>query len=128
MAGKGDSREVHVRNEAGFKVEVYWINRWKNDELVLNTEEGIFHGAETVIKSFVSHEFQLKEIPSKKTGRCRGENDECREGYFQVTEYEGQGEQREVVPCQSTPFHVVPNPNLHSHPTVVTFKTKLDRH
>jgi prolyl 4-hydroxylase len=78
------SRDIRIINEAGFKCNIYWINRWKNDELVLNSEEGVFHGAETKINSYISHEFEVQEIPSKNTGKCKGPNDTCRKGYFQV--------------------------------------------
>ena len=90
LAGKGSSRDVRITNDAGFKVEIFWINRWRNDELVLNSQEGIFHGAHTLIKSYLTHEFEIHEVPAKKTGLCRGKNNECRQGYFQVTEHEGQ--------------------------------------
>jgi hypothetical protein len=91
LASKGSGRDVRVVNEAGFKCDIFWINRWKNDELVKNSEEGIFHGSETNIKSFLTHEFEVVEIPAKKTGLCRGEDNECRRGYFQVNEFHGQG-------------------------------------
>jgi len=90
LAGKGASRDVRVINNAGFKVLIYWINRWKNDELQLNSPDGVFHGSETIIKSFITHEFEVVEVPAKKTGLCKGENNECRKGYFQVNEYDGQ--------------------------------------
>eukprot|EP00542_Grammatophora_oceanica_P017468 CAMPEP_0194029502 /NCGR_PEP_ID=MMETSP0009_2-20130614/3208_1 /TAXON_ID=210454 /ORGANISM="Grammatophora oceanica, Strain CCMP 410" /LENGTH=419 /DNA_ID=CAMNT_0038669189 /DNA_START=97 /DNA_END=1356 /DNA_ORIENTATION=- len=90
LANRSAARDVRIINEAGFKIELYWINRWENDELVLNSEEGVFHGAETLIKSFVSHEFEIHELPSKKTGKCGGQNDECRKGYFQVREAHNQ--------------------------------------
>mmetsp|Transcript_372 Transcript_372/g.542 ORF Transcript_372/g.542 Transcript_372/m.542 type:complete len:121 (-) Transcript_372:1016-1378(-) len=66
LAVNPDSRELRIINEAGFKCNIYWINRWKNDELVLNSEEGVFHGGETQINSYVSHEFEVQEVPSKK--------------------------------------------------------------
>lgn len=84
LAQKGQDRKIRVINEAGFKVNIYWINRWKNDELVLNSEEGVFHGAETQINSYVSHEFEVQEVPHSKLGHCRGPNNTCRKGYFRV--------------------------------------------
>jgi len=82
VAGNDQSRNVRIINEAGFKVDIYWINRWKNDELVKNSEEGVFHGAETQINSYISHEFEIQEIPNSKTGKCKEE--ECKKGHFQV--------------------------------------------
>lgn len=86
------ARDIRIINEAGFKVEIYWINRWKNDELVLNSEEGIFHGAESKINSYISHEFEVQEVPNKKLGHCKGPDKECRKGYFQVNSNEEQCE------------------------------------
>jgi len=79
-----DSRDLRIINEAGFKCNIYWINRWKNDELVLNSEEGVFHGAETNINSYLGHEFEVQEVPSKKTGHCKGPDNTCRKGQFKV--------------------------------------------
>ena len=84
------SRDIRIINEAGFKVEIFWINRWKNDELVLNSEDGIFHGAESQINSYVTHEFEVHEVPNKKLGRCKGPGNTCRKGYFQVNENDEQ--------------------------------------
>jgi len=84
------ARDLRIINEAGFKVEIFWINRWKNDELVLNSEEGIFHGAESRINSYLSHEFEVQEVANKKLGKCKGPNDTCRKGHFQVNSNEEQ--------------------------------------
>jgi len=90
MAVNPDARELRIINEAGFKCNIYWINRWKHDELVLNSEEGVFHGGETQINSYISHEFEVQEVPSKKTGHCKGPNNACRKGHFQVNKNEEQ--------------------------------------
>jgi hypothetical protein len=84
------ARDIRIINEAGFKVEIFWINRWKNDELVLNSEDGIFHGAESNINSYITHEFEVHEVPNKKLGKCKGPDDTCRKGYFQVNENDEQ--------------------------------------
>jgi hypothetical protein len=84
------ARDIRIINEAGFKVEIFWINRWKNDELVLNSEDGIFHGAESNINSYITHEFEVHEVPNKKLGKCKGPNNTCRKGYFQVNENDEQ--------------------------------------
>jgi hypothetical protein len=87
-SAKDTSRSINIINHAGFTVDVYWINRWKNDELVLNTADGILNGASTSLNTFVTHEFQLLEVPSKKSGKCR--QDECRTATFQVNANTGQ--------------------------------------
>lgn len=90
LAANPQARDLRIINEAGFKVEIFWINRWKNDELVLNSEEGIFHGAESRINSYLSHEFEVQEVPNKKLGKCKGPNETCRKGHFQVNSNEEQ--------------------------------------
>jgi hypothetical protein len=51
----------------------------------------------------VSHEFQLVEVPSKKTGKCRQE--ECQTATFQVNANDGQRKSlqpRLVTSCHCT--------------------------
>ena len=89
-ANRETERKLRVINEAGFKANIYWINRWKNDELVLNSEDGVFHGSETAINSFIGHEFEIQEVPAKKTGLCRGPNNTCRSAQMKVNENDEQ--------------------------------------
>lgn len=57
---------------------------------MLNSEDGIFHGAESKINSYVSHEFEIHEVPNKITGKCKGPDNTCRKGHFQVNENDEQ--------------------------------------
>ena len=84
------SRTLDIINRSGHRVSIYWINRWKNDELVLNTEEPLLNGADSRINSYVNHEFEIQEQPHKKTGKCSGENGECLKAQFQVNTNHGQ--------------------------------------
>lgn len=86
------ARHIHFMNKSGSKVNLFWINRWNNDERVLNAEEGVMFGAESAINSFVSHEFEAVELPKKSTNVCAGENGECRTAIFEVNSNDNQGE------------------------------------
>lgn len=76
---------------------VYWINRWKNDELVLNTEEPLLHGADSRINSYVDHEFEIQEEPHKKTKKCSGPDGKCLTAQFKVNRNHGQSKSRLYV-------------------------------
>lgn len=89
--GNPSSRELQIQNQSGSKVLIYWINRWENDALVLNTEDGLLYGADSEINSFQGHEFEVQEVPHKTTQRCKGENGICRKVIFQVNSNYGQG-------------------------------------
>jgi len=84
-------RNILFVNKSGRRVDVLWINR-HTDPVSYRTNsengEGYPYGASQGINSFLSHEFQVREMPSKKTGKCR--SDECQTAYFQVNEQEGQ--------------------------------------
>lgn len=115
-AARDDSRNIQLINDSGFKIEVYWINRWKNDELVINTEEGVMNGASTGINSFVGHEFQIVEVPSKKTGKCREE--ECKTATFQVNANDGQSKSSMSTFVDFLSFHkLMSSLHLHSRDT-----------
>ncbi len=80
-----DSRSLRIVNQAGHRIDVFWINRWENDALSLSTAEGgVLFGTESGLNSFIGHEFEVHELPSKKTGTCGGEGGVCRKGHFQV--------------------------------------------
>ena len=88
------SRTLDFVNRSGHRVSIWWINRWKNDELVLNTQEPLLHGADNRINSYVGHEFEIQEEPHKKTGKCSGEDGKCLTAQFQVNKNHGQSESR----------------------------------
>jgi hypothetical protein len=89
-ANRDTSRTLDIINHSGHRVQIFWINRWKNDELVLNTEEPLLHGADSRINSYVSHEFEIQEMPHKKTNQCSGEDGKCLTAQFQVNNNHGQ--------------------------------------
>ena len=80
-------RHINIVNEAGFKVQVHWINP-DTDELLLQSDPFIHNGAAFPLNSFVGHEFQVTEVPGK-SGSCRGKSSnssECLVNYFTVND------------------------------------------
>lgn len=83
-----DPRNIAIHNESGSKVEVYWIHPQTNEE-VLQSSPFIYNGATFSLNSFVSHSFEAREMPGK-SGKCAGEDETCRVGYFAVNENDEQ--------------------------------------
>jgi len=77
------SRSIQIMNESTRRVEVYWINP-DTKEMLLQSTPDILHGASFALNSFISHNFQVREVPAKKTGVCSGHDDICHVDYFTV--------------------------------------------
>lgn len=82
-------RDIHIINRSEVKVDIFWVNP-STQERVMSVDTGILRGTESVINSYIGHEFEVIELPKKTTGKCVGENDECRKGSFVVTSNEDQ--------------------------------------
>ena len=50
------------------------------------------NGAEFPLNSFVGHEFELREVPTKSTGLCKSEDQTCRNSFFVVSQNRDQSE------------------------------------
>jgi hypothetical protein len=59
---------------------------------VLQSTPDVLAGASFALNSFVSHSFQVRELPGKKSGVCEGDGGTCRVDYFSVNENHDQGE------------------------------------
>ncbi len=90
IVAAGDPRGINIHNDSGSKVEIYWIHP-NTKETVLQSSPFIYNGATFALNSFVTHTFEAREMP-RKTGKCAGENQTCRIGYFTVNENDEQGE------------------------------------
>jgi len=53
-------------------------------ELTLMSSPNVLNGATFNLNSFVGHEFELREIPSKSRA-CKGKDQVCRSNYLEVT-------------------------------------------
>ena len=65
-------------------------NNYQGD-LVLQSKPDLLNGADLNLNSFVTHTFQVREMPGKVSGVCSGENQDCRAGLFTVNSHENQG-------------------------------------
>lgn len=81
-------RKIQVLNEALSKIELNWINPVTH-ERVLMTTPNIMPGADFSLNSFVDHAFEVREVPSEKSGRCAIEAG-CRTDNFTVSAHDDQ--------------------------------------
>lgn len=85
------ARSIQIMNESTRRVEVHWVHP-DTGEMVLQSTPDILHGASFALNSYVSHTFQVRELPAKKTGVCAGEGKVCRIDHFTVNSNQDQGE------------------------------------
>ncbi|GAX15789.1 hypothetical protein FisN_3Lh232 [Fistulifera solaris] len=86
--GNPSSRNIVVQNRAGCKIDFFWIHPQTKELAGSNTDGGLVNGGDSSINSYVTHSFEVQELPSKKTGTCKQE--ECRKAYFTVSANEDQ--------------------------------------
>lgn len=82
----GPERSIQIMNQSGAKVAIHWMHPQTGD-LLLQGE--VLNGASLNLNSFVGHEFEVRELPSKITGVCSG-GDTCEVDYFKVSQNENQ--------------------------------------
>jgi hypothetical protein len=90
-------RAIRMFNEAGVKVEIYWINPTTR-ETVLMSAPFIYDGAQFPLNSFVGHEFEVREVANIQTGDCSSGDKTCHSTTFVVTDHDNQGEYLRLVP------------------------------
>jgi hypothetical protein len=83
-------RAIRMFNDAGVKVEIYWINPTTR-ETVLMSAPFIYDGAQFPLNSFVGHEFEVREVANAKTGDCSSGDQTCHSNTFVVTDHDNQG-------------------------------------
>jgi hypothetical protein len=87
--GNPQSRSVRVMNQAGVPIDIFWIHPETNELAPSHTSgEGVRFGGETGISSYISHTFEVQELPGVKTKKCQGKL--CRKAYFTVNTNEDQ--------------------------------------
>ena len=50
----------------------------------------IANGGDFGLNSYIGHEFEVRELPSTRTGNCESEDQTCRNGFFVVSENDDQ--------------------------------------
>lgn len=86
-----NQRSFLIRNQSGRRADILWVDTSKEPhEFVSQStdDDGYLYGSDTSISSYIGHEFEIRELPSKKTGRCV--YDECRKARFKVNDQENQ--------------------------------------
>ena len=98
LAYEDVSRTISIMNESGRRVAIYWMNP-DDDELMLQSDPDILHGASFDLNSYVGHQFEVRELPKKRTNECGGssgkggrEDKVCGVDYFTVSDNHDQGE------------------------------------
>jgi len=54
------------------------------------SSDPVLFGATFPLNTFVGHEFEMRELPSEKTGACKSEDQVCRQASFVVSENDDQ--------------------------------------
>ncbi|OEU07971.1 hypothetical protein FRACYDRAFT_212889 [Fragilariopsis cylindrus CCMP1102] len=84
---KTTARNIKILNHSGAKVELYWIHPDTRVGSLMSTPH-ILSGADFALNSYMGHEFEVRELPSSKSGVCtqRLEDQTCGNGLFAVSE------------------------------------------
>ena len=88
-APSGVERNIKIVNESGGRIEVYWIHPQTREGSLMSTPD-VQNGATFPLNSFVGHEFEIREKPSKTTGVCKSADQTCKQGFFAVSENDDQ--------------------------------------
>lgn len=92
---KTTQRSIQIVNESGRRVDVFWVNP-DTGELIRQTEPFVYNGGTLPLTSYIGHTFEVRELPSSKTGYCGDPSNEasvgtiCRMGTFTVNENDQQ--------------------------------------
>jgi len=84
------SRGLAIENLSGRKIDMFWVNTFKTPEEFVPQfiEDGVTvgcaYGADKSISSYIGHQFEIREVPSKKTGHCVYQ--ECRKVRVRVSD------------------------------------------
>lgn len=81
------ARRFRLRNLSASGLELYWVNM-ATEERRLQFE--LVAGASDTLNSHIYHEFEIREQPSKKGGKCKGKKGKCRKRHFQISVEEDQ--------------------------------------
>eukprot|EP00545_Synedropsis_sp_CCMP1620_P005232 CAMPEP_0119012334 /NCGR_PEP_ID=MMETSP1176-20130426/6401_1 /TAXON_ID=265551 /ORGANISM="Synedropsis recta cf, Strain CCMP1620" /LENGTH=456 /DNA_ID=CAMNT_0006965269 /DNA_START=13 /DNA_END=1383 /DNA_ORIENTATION=- len=82
-------RAIRMFNEAGVKVEIYWINPQTRAASLMSAPH-VYDGAQFPLNSFVGHEFEVREVPNLASGACSSADKVCHSTNFIVTDHDNQ--------------------------------------
>jgi hypothetical protein len=89
-AARANNRNIQMINDSGSKIEVYWVHP-DTAERHLMSKSPVLLGATFPLNTFVGHEFEMREVPSEKTGVCRSPDQTCRQASFVISDNDNQG-------------------------------------
>lgn len=84
-------RSLRIINDSGARVELFWVHPTTRATSLLSTPY-IYDGATFPLKTYVGHEFEVREIANAKTGECSGGGGDqtCKIGVFSISENDDQ--------------------------------------
>jgi hypothetical protein len=97
-AARSPNRNIQMLNDSGSRIEVYWVHPDSGERRLMSTNPVLF-GATFPLQTFVGHEFELRELPSEKTGECKSADQTCRQAGFVISENDDQGAFRCLMDC-----------------------------
>jgi len=86
---KTTTRGFKIMNYSGFTIELYWVHP-DTREGSLMSNPNIMNGGDFALNSFIGHEFEVRELPSTRTGLCESKDQTCRNDFFVVSENDDQ--------------------------------------
>jgi len=84
------SRGLAVENLSGRKVDMFWVNTFQTPETFVaqfiedGKSTGCDYGGDKHVSSYTGHQFEIRELPSKKTGSCV--YSKCRKVRYKMTD------------------------------------------
>ena len=82
-------RNLRILNDSRERVELFWIHPTTRATTRLSTPF-IYDGASFPLKTYIGHEFEVREIVDEKTGECHSEDHTCKVGQFNVSAHDDQ--------------------------------------
>jgi len=86
---KSTSRGINIMNFSGSRVELYWVHPTTRQGSLMSNPN-IMNGADFSLNSYMGHEFEIREMPSLRTGSCKSKDQTCRNAFFKVSENDDQ--------------------------------------
>jgi len=85
--GGNQERDLTLLNESGGNLAIYWVHpSTREGVLIGQSDSGGNYINNFPIKSFVGHEFEIREVPSQETGNCTSADQVCHVNNFEVNE------------------------------------------
>jgi len=80
---KSTERSLNIVNNSGVHVALYWVHPDTREGSLMS--EKIPNGGSFSVNSFIGHEFELRQLPSARTGVCKSEDQTCGTSFFTVS-------------------------------------------